>query len=189
MGRSQWPNGHYRLNLQREEDLKALGVRLHSGPKLFCEWLLWYNEDMQKIIVYTDGGSRGNPGPAALGVYIETLEKRFGEFLGTKTNNEAEYAAIVAALKKVKSLIGKEQAKKAAVECRMDSELACRQLNHQYKIENARLQPLFLEVWNLMLDFAEVKFVHVPREQNTVADAEANRAMDEAEREGRNRLL
>lgn len=138
---------------------------------------------MEKIVVYTDGGSRGNPGPAALGVYIETLGKRFGEFLGEKTNNEAEYAAIVAALKKIKSLVGKDKAKQMMVECRMDSELACRQLNHQYKIENERLQPLFLAVWNLMLDFQEVRFVHVPREKNTVADAEANRAMDEAARQ------
>lgn len=135
---------------------------------------------MQTIILYTDGGSRGNPGPAALGVYVETLEKRFGEFLGVRTNNEAEYAAIVFALKKVKSLLGKAKAKESHIECRMDSELACRQLNHEYKIENAKLQPLFLEVWNLMLDFRTITFVHVPREANTVADAEANRAMDEA---------
>lgn len=133
---------------------------------------------MEKIILYTDGGSRGNPGPSALGVYIETLDKRYGEFLGTKTNNEAEYAAIVSALKKVKSLLGKERAKKTAVEVRMDSELACRQLKHEYKIENEKLQPLFLAVWNLMLDFNGVDFVHVPRERNQVADAEANKAMD-----------
>lgn len=137
---------------------------------------------MEKIIVYTDGGSRGNPGPAALGVYIETLDKRFGEFLGEKTNNEAEYAAVVAALKKIKSLVGKGRAKQVIVECRMDSELACRQLNHQYKIENERLQPLFLMVWNLMLDFGGVEFIHVPREKNTVADTEANKAMDSATR-------
>jgi ribonuclease HI len=135
--------------------------------------------------MYSDGGSRGNPGPAALGVYIETLDRGFGEYLGTKTNNEAEYAAIAAGLKKIKSLIGKEKAKKTAVECRMDSELACKQLNHVYKIENERLQPLFFQVWNLMLDFASVEFVHVRRELNTRADAEANRAMDEqAEKEG-----
>lgn len=139
--------------------------------------------------MYSDGGSRGNPGPAALGVYIETLDKRFGEFLGTKTNNEAEYSAIVAGLKKIKSLIGKEQAKKMMVECRMDSELACRQLNHIYKIENEKLQPLFFQVWNLMLDFKAVKFVHVPREQNTVADAEANRAMDHAAQNIKSQLL
>ncbi len=130
--------------------------------------------------MYSDGGSRGNPGPAALGVYIETLDKRFGEFLGTKTNNEAEYMAIVAGLKKIKALVGKEKAKQTEVECRMDSELACRQLNHIYKIENEKLQPLFFQVWNLMLDFKSVTFVHVFREKNTIADAEANKAMDEA---------
>lgn len=134
---------------------------------------------MKKIVMYSDGGSRGNPGPAALGVYIETLDKRYGEFLGTKTNNEAEYSAIIFGLKKIKSLVGKASAKQTAVECRMDSELACKQLNHQYKIENEKLQPHFLEIWNLMLDFSEVKFTHVRREFNTIADAEANRAMDD----------
>lgn len=148
-----------------------------------------YNTAMQKIVMYTDGGSRGNPGPAALGVYIETLDKSFGEYLGIKTNNEAEYAAIVAGLKKIKALLGKEKAKKAAVECRMDSELACKQLNHVYKIENERLQPLFFQVWNLMLDFSAVEFVHVRREYNTKADAEANRAMDEAAKPGTGRLF
>lgn len=135
---------------------------------------------MQKIILYTDGGSRGNPGPAALGVHIETLGKSYGEYLGEKTNNEAEYAAIVSALKKVKSLLGKAKAKETHIECRMDSELACRQLNHIYKIENEKLQPYFLAVWNLMLDFGAVTFVHVPRERNMKADAEANKAMDQA---------
>jgi ribonuclease HI len=144
---------------------------------------------MEKIVMYTDGGSRGNPGPAALGVYLETLGKRYGEFLGTRTNNEAEYAAITFALKKTKSLLGKAKAKTADLECRMDSELACRQLNHQYKIENAKLQPYFLEVWNLMLDFRSVEFVHVRREKNTVADAEANRAMDEAAKASTSRLF
>lgn len=135
---------------------------------------------MEKIIMYSDGGSRGNPGPSALGVYIETLEKKYGEFLGIRTNNEAEYSAIVFGLRKIKSLIGKTVAKKTAIECRMDSELACRQLNHEYKIENEKLQPLFLEIWNLMLDFGEVKFIHVMREYNTVADACSNEAMDNA---------
>lgn len=145
---------------------------------LFSGGFFWYTQYMEKIVMYSDGGSRGNPGPAALGVYIETLDKAFGEFLGTKTNNEAEYAAIVAGLKKIKATLGKEKAKKSKIECRMDSELACRQLNHIYKIENEKLQPLFFQVWNLMLDFSEVTFVHVRREFNTVADAEANKAMD-----------
>lgn len=133
---------------------------------------------MDTIIIYTDGGSRGNPGPAALGVYIETLDKRYGEYLGTKTNNEAEYAAIVFGFKKIKALLGKAKARRLAVECRMDSELACKQLNHEYKIENEKLQPLFLDVWNLMLDFSEVRFVHVPREKNVMADKAVNEALD-----------
>lgn len=132
--------------------------------------------------MYSDGGSRGNPGPAALGVYIETLGKGYGECLGTKTNNEAEYAAIVFGLKKIKSLIGKAQAKATVVECRMDSELACKQLNHEYKIENERLQPLFIKVWNLTMDFADVKFVCVRREENTKADALVNEALDGEEK-------
>lgn len=133
---------------------------------------------MEKIILYTDGGSRGNPGPAAFGVYIETLGKGYAELIGEKTNNEAEYAGILFGLQKIKSLLGKAKAKQARVECRMDSELACKQLNHHYKIENEKLQPLFLAIWNIMLDFQEVAFVHVRREFNTQADALLNEALD-----------
>lgn len=139
--------------------------------------------------MYSDGGSRGNPGPAALGVYIETLGKRYGETLGVKTNNEAEYAAILFGLKKIKALLGKVKAKKAVIECRMDSELAVRQLNHIYKIENPNIQKTFLEIWNLSLDFGAVSFVHVRREQNAEADREVNRALDGASRAERQTLL
>lgn len=138
---------------------------------------------METIVMYSDGGSRGNPGPAALGVHIETLKKSYGEYLGVKTNNEAEYAAIISGLKKIKALVGKAKAKQSHVECRMDSELACKQLNHEYKIENEKLQPLFLEIWNLMLDFARVTFVHVRREQNTAADAAVNETLDAQEQQ------
>ncbi len=128
--------------------------------------------------MYTDGGSRGNPGPSALGVYLETLGKEYGEFLGQKTNNEAEYLAIVSGLKKLKSLLGKERAKKTAIECRMDSELAMRQLTHRYKVEKEHIQKLCFAVWNLGLDFGAVTFVHVPREQNRVADRMVNETLD-----------
>lgn len=137
---------------------------------------------METIVLYSDGGSRGNPGPAALGVYIETFDKSYGEFLGMKTNNEAEYEAIIFGLKKIKALIGKTKAKDTFIECRMDSELCCKQLNHQYKIENEKLQPLFLRVWNLSLDFAGVQFVHIRRELNTRADMAVNEALDQAEK-------
>src|SRR3989344_7867394 len=107
----------------------------------------------QKIIIYTDGGSRGNPGQAALGFVIQGEKgqtiKEHGERLGIKTNNEAEYMAVVAALKKAKALFGKEKTKKMSVEVRMDSELLMRQLNGIYKIEKEHLWPFFIAIWNL----------------------------------------
>ena len=74
-----------------------------------------------KVIVHTDGGSRGNPGPAAIGVVIGG--KEYGEYLGTKTNNQAEYLAVIFALKKMKQMIGKKKTKETEVEFKIDSEL------------------------------------------------------------------
>lgn len=130
------------------------------------------------IILYTDGGSRGNPGPAAIGVWVETLDKKYGETIGVATNNDAEYQALIFALKKVKALVGAAAAKKTQLDCRLDSELVVKQLTHQYKITKPNTQKYFLEVWNAMLDFADVTFTHVRREHNTVADALVNRALD-----------
>jgi len=139
-------------------------------------------EKSKKIIVYTDGGSRGNPGPAALGVVIKdekgNLIKKYGEALGVKTNNEAEYAAVVSALKKIKALFGKEKTKKMVVDMRMDSELVAKQLTGKYKIEVERLFPLFIKIWNLKMDFKNISYTHVPREQNKEADQMVNEALD-----------
>lgn len=137
---------------------------------------------MQKIIIYTDGGARGNPGPSGIGAVIkgDNLNKSYGEYIGKATNNEAEYQALIFALKKTKSLLGKQDAKQAELECFLDSELIVRQLNHRYKIENGRMQIFFLQVWNLMLDFSKVSFLHIPREQNKEADAMVNQAIDKA---------
>jgi len=104
--------------------------------------------------------------------------KEYGERLGIKTNNEAEYAAVISALKKLKALYGKEKTKKMEVEMRMDSELATKQLTGQYKIESEKIVPLFVMVWNLKMDFAKVTFSHVPREQNKEADRLVNEALD-----------
>lgn len=131
-------------------------------------------------MVYTDGGSRGNPGEAAIGIWIETLNKEYGECIGIKTNNDAEYGAIVFALQKIRALIGKTKAKQVHVDMYMDSELAVRQLNHIYKIKEERIQKLFMEIWNDMLDFGKVTFTHVPREKNKRADAMVNMALDGA---------
>jgi len=136
----------------------------------------------EKLIVYTDGGSRGNPGEAAIGVVIRdekgNLTKEYGEAIGIKTNNEAEYAAVISALKKIKALFGKEKAKKIEINFKMDSEFVMKQLNGEYKIEEERMQPLFIAVWNLKMDFARVTFSHVRREQNKEADRLVNMALD-----------
>ncbi len=129
------------------------------------------------LIIYTDGGSRGNPGPAACGYTINGAG--YGEYLGVKTNNEAEYAGIIEALKKAKALVGKIKAKKTEVNVRMDSELLVRQFNNQYKITVDHLKPLYVEVHNLTLDFKKVTFAHVFREQNKAADAMVNKTLDE----------
>ncbi|MDE1970374.1 MAG: ribonuclease HI family protein [Patescibacteria group bacterium] len=132
------------------------------------------------IIVHTDGGSRGNPGPSALGVVIEIdgTRKEYGEYLGKGTNNEAEYAAVIFALKKVKQLIGKEHTKQEVVHVNMDSELICKQMNKEYKISDDRMKMLFMDVWNLTLDFKDVIFRHVRRKLNKGADAMVNAALD-----------
>lgn len=131
----------------------------------------------KKIVMYTDGGSRGNPGPAAIGVWIETLGKKYGECIGTKTNNEAEYMALIFGLKKLKQLLGKG-AKQAEIQTYLDSELVVKQLNHEYKLKDERIQNFFIEIWNLMLEFKSVKFSHVMREKNKAADAMVNEALD-----------
>ena len=137
---------------------------------------------MEKIIIYTDGGSRGNPGPAGMGVVIADgkgkMMKEYSGFLGVKTNNEAEYEAVIFGLKKIKALLGKEKIKICEFEVRMDSELVAHQLGGVYKIENEKLAPLFLKIWNLKMDFGKIYFKHIPREQNREADRLANEAMD-----------
>ena len=132
---------------------------------------------MQKIIIYTDGGSRGNPGPSAVGVVINN--KGYSEYIGEGTNNEAEYRAVIFALKKTKALMGKEKTKEAEIELKSDSELLIRQLNGEYKISEPRIQQLFIEVWNLRIDFGRINFTLIPREKNEEADRLANQALDE----------
>ncbi|MGB9847728.1 MAG: ribonuclease HI family protein [Minisyncoccia bacterium] len=137
-----------------------------------------------KIIAYTDGGSRGNPGEAAIGVVILGIgddKKEYCELIDIATNNEAEYKAVIFALKKIRQLVGREKLKNAEVEIRLDSELVAKQLNGEYKIEEKNLQPLFMEIWNLKFDFPKLIFKHIPREQNKEADYLVNKALDEKE--------
>lgn len=139
-------------------------------------------ETIKKLIIYTDGGTRGNPGPAGIGGIISDRKgriiKKYSIYLGQATNNEAEYQAVIFALKKVKALFGKKTIKNLEVEIKSDSELLIKQLNGKYKILDRKIQPLFLQVWNLKIDFGQVKFSLIPREKNKLADSLVNEVLD-----------
>ncbi len=134
-----------------------------------------------QITVHTDGGSRGNPGPSAVGVVIKYDKKikEYAKCIGKKTNNEAEYGALIYALEKTKKLISKVKAKQADIVCYSDSELMVKQLNHLYKLKNETIKGLFIEIWNLSLDFKSAKFYHIKREYNKQADKLLNQALDQ----------
>lgn len=138
---------------------------------------------MKKFIIYTDGGSRGNPGPSAIGVVIrdekENILKKYSQCLaGNLTNNEAEYEAVIFALKKFKALFGSKTTESSEIEIRSDSELLINQMQGLYKILEPKIQQLFLKVWNLKIDFKKIKFTLIPREKNKEADKLVNEALD-----------
>lgn len=146
---------------------------------------------MDTLTIYTDGASRGNPGPAAAAAIFyrggKIINKK-SALLGEKTNNQAEYEALIMALKEAKKILASpspgRSGKARTVSCFLDSELVVRQLNHKYKIKDEKIVPLFIKVWNLSLDFDVVKFSHIPREKNREADDMANRLLDEKKRNG-----
>jgi len=150
-----------------------------------------------ELIIYTDGGARGNPGPAGIGIVIvqasrqalrslasaeakllrllgggEEVVWEYGEYIGVATNNQAEYRALIRALEKAKELGATE------VKCFLDSELLVKQLNREYRVKDKGLAPLFLRAWNLANGFAHASFTHIPREKNKRADSQVNRALD-----------
>ena len=138
---------------------------------------------MKKIIIYADGGSRGNPGPSGAGSIILNEKGKVlaevSKFLGHSTNNIAEYTAILEGLKTAKKKVGAKALKDTPVEIRMDSELVIRQLLGRYKVKHPNLKPLFAEVTALISkSFPHIMYTHVPREKNKLADALANAAMD-----------
>ena len=125
--------------------------------------------------LYCDGASRGNPGRAAYGFVIKSADKIIdsrGGYLGITTNNVAEYQGLLYGLRRCLELHATH------VIVRSDSLLLVRQLNREYKIRSAHLRPLFDEAMALIRLFSEVKLLHIPREQNDLADAAANEALD-----------
>ena len=131
---------------------------------------------MNKAIIYADGASRGNPGPAAIGATIKDKRGKLITFIsqriGKTTNNQAEYRAIIAALEEA-SRLGVKQ-----VDIKMDSELVVRQINGEYRVKKATLKPLYQRVKQLQGQFEGCTLTHVPRQQNKEADNLANQALN-----------
>jgi ribonuclease HI len=138
----------------------------------------------EKLVVYTDGGARGNPGPAGVGVVIADergkILHKYSKAIGVRTNNEAEYEAVILAFQKLKHLFGESDLSDLEIELRLDSQLIARQLRGEYKVKMEHLKPLFMEASALKKEFGKVEFVEIPREKNKEADAMANEAMDNA---------
>lgn len=131
-----------------------------------------------KLIIYTDGASRGNPGPASYGFTVsdgkgEHIYKE-GKYIGIATNNVAEYKAVLEAFKWVRENIKKQP----EIELYADSKLVKEQLSGRYKIKSPHLKPLIAEIKQLESNFEKILYTHVPRAKNTKADALANQALD-----------
>ncbi len=134
-----------------------------------------------RVLVYCDGGARGNPGPAAIGAIVldpstdppaelATVSER----IGTATNNVAEWRALVAGLEAARAFPSRR------ISVRADSQLVLRQLEGVYRVKQAHLRPYYAEARALLADYDEVDLAHVPREGNVVADALVNAALDGA---------
>lgn len=158
-----------------------------------------------KFKIFCDGGARGNPGNAGIGISIkyEVLslpagkagtkkEEKVSKYIGTATNNQAEYRAVIEALNWLiayrQSLIanGKEAEEEIEAEFFLDSQLVVEQLNQRYKLKNEGLKPLFWQIRKLMMKLgSRITFVYIPREQNKEADRLVNEAID---KEGKRKL-
>ncbi len=133
------------------------------------------------IITYSDGGARGNPGPAGAGFVVQTSTGKVllkqGIFLGERTNNQAEYIALYKAVEKALAFSPDH------ITCYMDSLLAVKQMSGEYKIKEPTLKQIATQIMEMAGD-ARISYVHVRREKNTEADAMANIAMDKGKNIG-----
>ncbi len=150
--------------------------------------------DKQKLKIFTDGGARGNPGPAACGVIIKDGQNkviaRHAKYLGVRTNNQAEYEGVLLALTEAQKfglprrsplIDGVEtegKAGKIELDFYLDSELVVNQLKGSYKVKDADLQKLFVKIWNLSQSFKKITYTYVPRAMNAMADRLVNEELD-----------
>jgi ribonuclease HI len=132
-----------------------------------------------QLVLYTDGGARGNPGPAALGYVCYEREKKLfsnKRYLGERTNNGAEYEALIAGLEEIHA----KGFTNAELEVRMDSELIVRQMQGVYKVKHQDLKILHARAQKAAQVVTRVSYTHIPREKNKEADGLVNEAIDEA---------
>lgn len=136
---------------------------------------------METVIAFTDGGARGNPGPAGVGIYITKdgqMVKEMKQAIGNATSNFAEYYAVMLALQTLKQIYGKATMT-TQFEIRLDSELVKKQLSGEYQINEPGLVPMFIEIHNMRVStFPNIFFTHLPRSLNKEADRLASEAMD-----------
>jgi len=131
---------------------------------------------LKTLDVYTDGGSRGNPGPSGIGVVIFDHSKKkikeFNKFIGHATNNIAEYSALIYGLQEALFLKADE------VNLYLDSELASQQLKGEYRVKNPEIKKLFEQALHLISGFKKVAIINIPREKNKDADKLVNKAIN-----------
>ncbi|MFC2000412.1 ribonuclease HI family protein [Chloroflexota bacterium] len=131
---------------------------------------------INRLTVYMDGASRGNPGPAAIGVVIEDgggePRVKISSYIGESTNNQAEYKALIMGLTEATALRAEH------IDIKSDSELLVEQVRGNYKVRNAGLRPLFEQVQQLLAGFKSFSITHIPRRKNSLADSLANEALD-----------
>lgn len=161
-----------------EDELKELATDVNRPNDVDTNTT---NDGSREVIVYTDGGSRGNPGPSASGfaVYAADGELLFegGKYLGVTTNNQAEYQAVRLGLEKALELHAQ------VVSFRLDSQLVANQLTGVYQIKNRDLWPIHASIKDLITQFKKVTFTHVRREFNKEADAMVNKILDQHKQE------
>lgn len=140
---------------------------------------------MSTIYINTDGGSRGNPGPAGIGVAFYDAEGNeihtYGEYIGEATNNQAEYLGIIKGLEILKQSkwYKEKNGSSAKVICRLDSQLVVEQINGNYKVKNEEIKKLKARIDDLVSDMdIDKEFIHIPREENKLADKMVNDALD-----------
>ncbi len=187
-GETQWHTGQQWFltatdvtkNEEREFALKNIhkfnDVDNDSQLNLGLEVSVATNNKTNVVKLFTDGGSRGNPGPSAIGYGIYDLEDNLlhkdSKYLGITTNNQAEYQGLKVGLEKCRSLNIQE------VQVHMDSLLVVNQMKGVYKVKNRDLWPVYESVKTLALEFRKVTFTHVPRELNKLADSMVNECLD-----------